>query len=80
MKFYKKFILISWSVILLCVPAYAEVVDKIIAVVNDDVITLSEFNAAFEPYRKNIENTYKGNDKEAVLKQTKDTLFQQMIR
>ena len=58
MKFYKKFILISWSVILLCVPAYAEVVDKIIAVVNDEVITLSEFNEAFEPYRKNIENTY----------------------
>ena len=79
MKFYKKFIMISWSVILLCVPAYAEVVDKIIAVVNDDVITLSEFNAAFEPYRKNIEKTYKGNDKEAVIKQTKDALFQRMI-
>ena len=68
MKFYKGIILISWSVILLCVPAHAEIVDKIIAVVNDDVITLSEFNAAFEPYRKNIENTYKGNDKEAVIK------------
>ncbi len=79
MKFCKKFILILWSLILLCVPAYAEVVDKIIAVVNDDVITLYDLNTAFEPYRKNIENTYKGNDKDAAMKQTRDALFQRMI-
>ncbi|HUN55913.1 MAG TPA: peptidylprolyl isomerase [Smithella sp.] len=79
MTFYKKIFVILGSVMLFCAPAYAEVVDKIVAVVNDEVITLSEFNAAFEPYRKNIENTYKGNDKDAVLKQTKDTLFQRMI-
>jgi peptidyl-prolyl cis-trans isomerase SurA len=78
-KFYKKFILILWSVMLLCVPVSAEVVDRIVAVVNDEIITLYELNAAFEPYRKNIESTYKGNDKETVMKQAKDAFFQRMM-
>jgi parvulin-like peptidyl-prolyl isomerase len=63
----------------MCVPARAEVVDRIIAVVNDEIITLYEFNASFEPYRRNIENTYKGNDKETLIKQTRETLFQRTI-
>lgn len=79
MTFYKKIILVLWSVMLMCVPARAEVVDRIIAVVNDEIITLYEFNASFEPYRRNIENTYKGNDKEAVIKQTREALFQRTI-
>jgi parvulin-like peptidyl-prolyl isomerase len=78
-KFYKKIFLVVWAVILLCAPVRAEVVDRIIAVVNDEIITLYEFNAAFEPYRKNIENTYKGKDKEAVIKQAKDTFLQRSI-
>jgi len=78
-KFYKKIILILWSIMLLSVPVYAEVVDRIVAVVNDEIITLYELNAAFEPYLKNIENNYKGNDKGAVIKQTKDAFFQRMI-
>jgi parvulin-like peptidyl-prolyl isomerase len=78
-KFYKKIFLILWSLILLCAPAGAEVVDRIIAVVNDEIITLYEFNAAFEPYLKNIENTYKGNDKESVIKQTRGVFLQRLI-
>jgi parvulin-like peptidyl-prolyl isomerase len=78
-KFYKKLFLILWGVILLCVPVGAEVVDRIIAVVNDDIITLYEFNAAFEPYLKNIDNTYKGNNKETVIKQTRSAFLQRLI-
>jgi Parvulin-like peptidyl-prolyl isomerase len=78
-KLYKGIVLILLGLILLCVPVRAEVVDRIIAVVNDEIITLYEFNAAFEPYRKNIENTYKGDDKEAVIKQTKDAFLQRLI-
>jgi parvulin-like peptidyl-prolyl isomerase len=63
----------------LCAPVRAEVVDKIIAVVNDEIITLYEFNTAFEPYRKNIENTYKGTDKEAVIKQSREAFLQRLI-
>jgi len=72
-------VLILLGVILLCAPARAEVVDKIIAVVNDEIITLYEFNTAFEPYRKNIENTYKGTDKEAVIKQSREAFLQRLI-
>jgi parvulin-like peptidyl-prolyl isomerase len=53
--------------------------DKIVAVVNDEVITLAEFNEAFEPYRKNIEETYKGDNKEEVIKQTKEAFLKRLI-
>ena len=79
MKFYKGIVLILLGVILLCAPVRAEVIDRIIAVVNDEIITLYEFNTAFEPYRKNIENTYKGTDREAALKQTKEAFLQRLI-
>ena len=79
MKFYRKFVLILLSIILLTPTVRAEVVDKIVAVVNDEVITLYEFNTAFEPYQKNIENTYKGKDKDSVIRQTKEAFFQRLI-
>jgi peptidyl-prolyl cis-trans isomerase SurA len=78
-KFYKMIVLILLGVLLLCAPVRAEVVDKIIAIVNDEIITLYEFNTAFEPFRKNIENNYKGTDKEAVMQQTKDAFLQRLI-
>jgi len=78
-KFYKSIMVIILGVLLLCAPVRAEVVDKIVAVVNDEIITLYEFNTAFEPYRKNIENTYKGADKEAVIQQTRQAFLQRLI-
>jgi len=51
-KFFKMIVLILWGVILLFAPVRAEVVDRIIAVVNDEIITLYEFNTAFDPYQK----------------------------
>lgn len=59
--------------------AYAEVVDRIVAVVNDEVITLVELNRAFEPYAKNIDAAYKGPDKDAVIQKNKEAMLQQMI-
>jgi parvulin-like peptidyl-prolyl isomerase len=76
---FKGIVLVLLGLILLCAPVRAEVVDKIIAVVNDEIITLYEFNEAFESYRKNIENTYKGDDKEAVIKQTREAFLQRLI-
>jgi len=78
-NFYQRIVLILLGVLLLCAPVRAEVVDKIIAVVNDEIITLYEFNTAFEPYRKNIENTYKGTDKASVMQQTKESFLQRLI-
>jgi parvulin-like peptidyl-prolyl isomerase len=61
------------------VPVGAEVVDKIIAVVNDEIITLTEFNTAFEPYLKNIEDNYKGKDKGAIINQAKEAFLNRLV-
>lgn len=79
MGFFKKIILFVWGVMLLSMPVGAEVVDRIIAVVNNEIVTLSEFNAAFEPYAKNIEENYKGKDKETVINQSKNMFLQRYI-
>jgi parvulin-like peptidyl-prolyl isomerase len=59
--------------------ARGEITDKIIAVVNGEIITQNEFNAAFEPYLKRIDETYPGSDKEAIIRQTKAALLQRFI-
>jgi peptidyl-prolyl cis-trans isomerase SurA len=78
-KFYKVIVLSMLFVMLIFTVASGEVADKIIAVVNDEVITQKEFNEVFDPYLKRIEETYKGNDKESVIKQTKDAILQRLI-
>ena len=42
----------------------AEVVDRIVAVVNDDIITLSELNRSFKPYEEKIRKLGYSTDKE----------------
>lgn len=70
----------TYLTLLLCWgTAAAEVADRIVAVVNDEVITLNELNRAFEPYAKNIAATYRGGNKEAVLLQNKTNLLQRMV-
>jgi parvulin-like peptidyl-prolyl isomerase len=47
--------------------------------VNDEIITLTEFNTAFEPYLKNIEDNYKGKDKEAIINQAKESFLKRLV-
>lgn len=79
MKFYKIIILIVSFVMLTSASAFSEVVDKIIAVVNDEIITMKEFNAALGPYLKRIEETYKGGDKEKLIEDTRAIVLQRLI-
>lgn len=65
--------------LLLSAIVYAEVADRIVAVVNDDIITQTELNRAFEPYAKNIDATYKGPDRDTVIRQNKEAFLQQMV-
>ena len=51
----------------LCVSVQAEVADRIVAVVNDEVITLSELNSAFEPYQAKLEASYTGAGREKAM-------------
>jgi len=60
-------------------PGRTEVVDRIIAFVNDEIITLHDLNEAFEPYQKKIDDSYKGTDKDRVVAETKLSLLNRMI-
>ena len=60
-------------------PLYAEVVDRIVAVVNDEIIILSDLNGAFEPYRKRIEEAYRGPDKEQILSDSRKAFLNRLI-
>ena len=79
MKLYKVIVLSMLFVMLICNAGLSAMADKIIVVVNDEVITLKEFNEACETYLKKIEETYQGNDKERVIKQTKGAILQRLI-
>lgn len=72
----------SWwflAVILVAPSVYAESVDRIVAVVNGDIIILSEFNAAFEPYRKRIEDAYKGAERDTALAESRKAFLNRLI-
>lgn len=79
MKYYKTIVLSILFLMLVSWSVQAEVADRIIAVVNDEVITLKEYNEALQPYLQKIEEAYQGKDKAIVVKQTKDAILQRLI-
>lgn len=74
-----KAVLVGAAAVFLCTSAQAEVADRIVAVVNDEVITLSELNSAFEPYRANVAASHTGADREKALAENRMILLNQMI-
>lgn len=72
-------ILAGAAAVFLCTSAQAQVADRIVAVVNDEVITLSEWNSAFEPYRANVEASHMGEEREKVLTENRMILLNRMI-
>ena len=78
-KSFQKIILAVFVILFLCPAARAAMLDRIVAVVNDDIITLAELNAAFAPYEGGIEENYKGPDKQKYVEQQKTLLLKQMI-
>lgn len=67
------------ATLFLCVSAEAGVADRIVAVVNDEVITLSELNRAFEPYQAKLEASYTGVGREKALTEARMTLLNRLI-
>lgn len=59
--------------------AQAAVVDRIVAVVNDEIVTLSDLERAFEPYRGKFEATYQGNDPEKALYEAKKEILKHIV-
>ena len=57
----------------------AAVMDRIVAVVNDEVITLSEWESAFLPYQERMDASYQGPDREKAAADSKLMLLNRMI-
>lgn len=64
----------------ICAIASAEVVDRIVAVVNNEIITLSELNKATLPYRQNIDGSQNTSEKkQELIKTLERDVLQQLI-
>lgn len=60
--------------------AHGELVDRIVAIVNDEAITLSELNGSFEPYAKQIRNALYGPQEERrMLSKVRQDILDKMI-
>ena len=70
---------LAGAAVFLCVSARAEVANRIVAVVNDEVITLSELNSAFEPYRASMVASHMGAEREKVLAENRMILLNRMV-
>ena len=57
----------------------AEILDKIVAVVNEDVITLSELREISVPYLERMKAQYSINYDEAQIKETEKRILDQLI-
>lgn len=81
MKSTVKWIIIAWMVTGAMSTANADIVDRIVAVVNSEVITLSDLNAVFEPYMERINQQFKGRDqdKTKVIAEGKSTILKRMV-
>jgi len=77
----KVFLIIAVGMLMIAaaIPVAGEVVDRIVAIVNDDVITLAELNTAFDPFLKKIEASLAGKDKERMIAEGRTTILNRMI-
>ncbi|MBA2849241.1 hypothetical protein G4V39_00590 [Thermosulfuriphilus ammonigenes] len=69
-----------WIVLLWPFPSSAKVVDRVVAVVNDQVITLSELDQAAAPYyQKFLSRSIDPTEREALLERIRHQVLQQLI-
>lgn len=73
-----KTILAGAAVFFLCTSVQAAG-DRIVAVVNDEVITLSELDGAFAPYQERLGATYKGAERDKALTESRMNILNRMI-
>lgn len=78
MKIFKT-VLTGAAAVFLVAAAQAAVVDRVVAVVNDEAITLSELNDAFEPYQARMEASLQGREREKAIAENKASLLNRMV-
>lgn len=71
--------LVLFFTVFLTASVDAKVVDRIVAVVNDEVITMFDLNSALESYLKKIEESYRGRDKDSVIAEAKVAMLNKLI-
>ena len=79
---YFRWSILLFSVLLVSYPlnTMAKVVDRIVAVVNDDIILLSELDATFKPYREEIKNSgYPPEKEQQMLYRVREDLINKMV-
>ena len=76
-----KAIIAGVAALFLSVAAHAAVADRIVAIVNNEIITLSDVNRAFAPFEEKFEQSYQGpeRDKEKAREETRTMLLNRMI-
>ncbi len=73
-------LLILVSALTWALPGQAELVDRIVAIVNDEVITLSELEAAVSPYTSQIQTAaYRPEEKQEMLFKVRRDILDRMI-
>ena len=60
-------------------PVQAVIVDRIVAIVNDNLITLSDLNNTLDPIRKKIEAQTTGEEREKNLRKAQEAVLNRMI-
>lgn len=73
-------ILLIGTIVILSGTAHAQIVDRIVAIVNDEIITLNELNQALRPYIDKINSAgYKDEQKEEILFKIRSDMLSRMV-
>jgi len=75
-----KYVSILATIILAGVSAQARVVDRIVAQVNDDIITLSDMNREMADIRRELASRYSGDQLEQEIKKAEKDVLEELIR
>lgn len=79
MKMFKIGIAVSVFSIIMAVSLYAEMVDRIVAIINDEIITLSELNSSLEIYMKRVEKSSEVTDREKMKEHLRKLMLNNLI-
>jgi peptidyl-prolyl cis-trans isomerase SurA len=76
----KKFLWVIPVILFSLRGAEAKTVDRILAQVNDDIITMSELNEEMAPYRKELTSKYSGEELEQAVQKTEKQVLDGLIQ
>lgn len=75
----KTFFIVCIFVIFSSVSLYADFEDRIVAIVNDEVITLSELDTTLQSFMKRVEKIPRGDQREKIVAQARGAAMNKLI-